>query len=285
MKWSPMRWLLVVLMAVAAGATPFCYSQQPGGTASTPAAPVQTARSGTPAVGNVQEHPLKRATDLARAALEQAQRLQGCTFIMVKRENVNGKLSGHEAVFMKVRTQPFSVYAYTLGPVQPKGREAIYVEGRNGNKAQVHVTGFQHKLLGVLSLDPAGPEMMDGNRNSMTTAGFVNMMTNILKMYDMEGRHPENDVQIYTGAKVDGVPCTCVQNAHSVRRPDFPYHMTRVFYDEQSSLPIRWEAYDWPAKAGAAPALLEEYTYRNVKLNPGLNDTDFDINNPAYGYK
>jgi hypothetical protein len=185
---------------------------------------------------------------------------------------------------MKVRVAPYSVYCQTLGPLQPKGREAIYVEGRNGGKALVHVTGFQHKLLGTLTLDPAGPDMMDGNKYPMTTAGFEKMVTNILTMYQSESKFSENDVQIFQGAKVDGRSCTCVQVSHPVRRPEFPFQTSRVFYDDETNHPIRWEAYDWPAKAGDAPILTEEYTYRNIQLNPGLTDKDFDSKNPAYGY-
>jgi hypothetical protein len=284
MKLIYMRWLALLLLVTVIGGTPFCFSQQPASPFQG-AAPVQTARTQGPAVGNVQEHPLKRAIDLARAAMDQVQRVEGCTFILVKREHVDGKLTGHEAVFMKVRSRPFSVYAHTLGPVQPKGREAIYVEGRNGNKAQVHVTGFQHKLLGTMSFDPKDPNMMEGSRYPMTTAGFQNMMTSVLQMYEAEAKHAENDVQIFTGAKVDGRACTCVQNSHPVRKPEFFFQMTRVFYDEQTGLPIRWEAYDWPSRPGEQPPLVEEYTYRNVQLNPGLTDADFDVNNPAYGYK
>jgi hypothetical protein len=202
----------------------------------------------------------------------------------VKREFVDGKLGQHEAVFMKIRRQPFSVYAHTLGPVQPKGQEAIYVEGRNGGKVQAHTTGFKHRLVGTLSLDPTCNEMMTGCRYPMTTAGFENMLTGIVKMYQEESRFPENDVQIFSGAKVDGRSCTCVQNTHSAQRAEFPFQMTRIFYDDENGLPIRWEAYEFPKQQGAQPQLVEEYTYRNMRVNVGLTDRDFDTNNDQYGY-
>lgn len=231
------------------------------------------------------ESPVARAIDLASAALDQSRRLNDYAFTMVKRERVNGKLcEKHEAVQMKIRRQPFSIYCNTLGPIQPKGQEAIYIEGRNNGKVMAHTTGFRHRLVGMLMLDPSSPEMMEGSRYPMTTAGFENMLTSMIKMYQDVARHPENQVRIYTGAKVDGRSCTCVELSHTARRPEFPFQMSRVFYDDEMGLPIRWEAYDWPTQPGGEPQLAEEYTYRNLQLNPGLTDVDFDPKNPQYGY-
>ena len=52
----------------------------------------------------------------------------------------------------------------------------------------------------------------------------------------------------------------------------------------QLHLPIRYEAYDWPAQAGDAPVLLEEYTYMNLQINQGFTDADFDVHNPNYHF-
>ena len=95
----------------------------------------------------------------------------------------------------------------------------------------------------------------------------------------------DSQVQVIPGAKVDGRNCTCVQVSHPAPRPNFVFQTTRMFYDDQTGLPIRWEAYDFPTQPGQAPPLCEEYTYRNVQTNVGLTDADFDVNNPQYGYK
>jgi hypothetical protein len=232
-------------------------------------------------------HPLNEAFTRAQNSLQAASQTRDFAFTFVKRELIAGKLTDHEAMFMKVRNQPFSVYVYTLGPKQEKGQEAIYVAGRNNNQIQVHVTGFRHKLIGTLSLAPDSPEIMDGNRYSMTSAGFVNMLTKISALYQREMAEPATDsqVQVIPGAKVDGRNCTCVQVSHPTQRPTFVFQTTRMFYDDQTGLPIRWEAYDFPAQPGQPPVLAEEYTYRNVQANVGLTDNDFDVNNPQYGYK
>ena len=71
---------------------------------------------------------------------------------------------------------------------------------------------------------------------------------------------------------------------HPVKRRDFLFHIARIFVDKELMVPLRYEAYDWPAKPGEPPPLLESYTYARLKLNPGLTDADFDPNNPQYNF-
>jgi len=279
-------WRLAAVAVCAVGAISLLRAQQPqfqAGGAPVGSAVPQTARLDT-GVNPGAENPVARI-ELSTAALEQSRRLNDYAFTMVKRERVDGKLSEkYEAVNMKIRCRPFSIYCLTLGPAQPKGQEAIFVEGRNGGKVLAHTTGFRHKLVGTLKLDATSPEMMEGSRYPMTTAGFDNMLSSMTKLYQDIAHFPENQVRIYTGAKVDGRSCTCVELSHTARRTEFPFAMSRVFYDDEMGLPIRWEAYDWPSQAGGEPQLAEEYTYRNLQLNPGLGEADFDSNNPQYGF-
>jgi hypothetical protein len=60
--------------------------------------------------------------------------------------------------------------------------------------------------------------------------------------------------------------------------------MTRLYVAKDNRLPVRVEQFDFPAKTGAQPAILEQYTYLNVKANVGLKDIDFDVENPAYDF-
>jgi hypothetical protein len=290
MKLSLFHTSIVAALCVIGGQvraqSPATQTPAPTQTAAAPAAQhaVEHTARNTPPTAAV-DHPLKRAIDLASASLERCRQVQDLSYTFVKREEVNGKLSGHEAMFMKVRHQPFSVYVQTLGPVQPKGQEAIYVEGRNNGKVLAHVTGFRHRLVGTISLAPDSSEMMEGNRYSLVSAGPQNMLHKVLGLYQREmSEGAGSDVQLYVGAKVDGRSCTCVQVSHSERKPSFTFQMTRIFYDDETGLPIRWEAYDWPKQAGEAPPIAEEYTYRNVHLNCGLTDADFDTKNTTYGF-
>ena len=68
------------------------------------------------------------------------------------------------------------------------------------------------------------------------------------------------------------------QNPHA----EIDFYQTRICFDRQTLLPIHSERYAWPAEAGEAPPLIEEYSYTNVRTNVGLTDADFDP--PQYGF-
>ena len=63
-----------------------------------------------------------------------------------------------------------------------------------------------------------------------------------------------------------------------------PYYIAKVYVDIAMSLPIRFEAYDWPEQPEGAPQLIEEYTYLDLKLTDRLTDEDFDPDNPDYSF-
>ena len=203
---------------------------------------------------------------------------------VVSRERSGGKLSDFESVFIKIRHRPFSIYAYVLTPDDHKGDEAIFVEGRNDGKLQGHTTGIMGKLVGTVSLDPASPLAMEGQHHPITELGTLAMCQRVIRFARSDLRYAESQVQFLSGATVNGRPCTCIEMIHPVPRTTFAFHVVRVFVDEQLKVPIRYEQYDWPKEPGAAPVLVEEYTYLNLKLNNGFTDADFDPRNRRYGF-
>jgi hypothetical protein len=91
-------------------------------------------------------------------------------------------------------------------------------------------------------------------------------------------------VKFIQNANINDRVCTCIQVYHPVPRRNFLFHIARIFVDDELNIPIRYEAYDWPAKQGGAPELIEEYTYIGLKLNNGFTDADFDVNNSNYEF-
>ena len=45
-----------------------------------------------------------------------------------------------------------------------------------------------------------------------------------------------------------------------------------------------WGRVDLLCDAGGEPWLIERYFYRELEINPGLQDIDFDPDNPDYDY-
>lgn len=240
------------------------------------------------------DHPLspliQYASERYRAIDEQ---IRDYTCMLVKREQIDGRLSPPEFLLMKLRhgrtepgkpPTPFAVYLKFLAPAEVHGREVLYVEGRHDGKLIARRGGIRLPFV-TAALNPTGELAMQGNRYPITEIGFKNLLMRLIDVAREDLHHPECEVRYYTDAKVNGRPCTLVEVTHPVRRPHFRYHVARVFIDNELLIPVRYAAYDWPEKAGGEPSLMEEYTYLNVKLNQSLTDWDFDHRNENYGFR
>jgi hypothetical protein len=237
--------------------------------------------------GETAQHPLIPAIERAKAALTNIDaNIKGYSCTLVKRERVDGTLLEPEYLFTKVRHNPFSVYMFFVGPKSKKGQEALYVAGQNQGKLVGHAGGGPIRLaLPTVNLDPESSLAMRGNRYPITEVGIRTLCARLIEVAENDVKYGECTVNWYKNAKVAGRTCTCLQVVHPVRRSTFTFNVARVYIDDELNIPIRYEAYDWPTRAGGKPQLIEEYTYTNLKLNPGFTDADFDRTNATYGFK
>ncbi len=229
------------------------------------------------------EHPLEPFLQWARNRLDTMSEIQDYSCTFVKRGRIDGELGEYESAYLKVRHQPFSVYMDFLGPKKLKGREVIYVNGRNDNQLLAHLTGMKGRLLGTLYLSPTGWFAMDGNRHPITEIGFLNLTKRLLEAGEHDMNFGECEVKTFS-SRINGRLCKCIEVEHPIPRRDFRYHIVRIYIDEELNIPIRYESYVWPEKQGGKPLLAEEYMYLNVKLNNGFTDADFDHRNPEYKF-
>lgn len=231
------------------------------------------------------EHPILPTLRWAHQAKGRLEAIQDYSCTFVKRELIDGEMGEHQYLFLKVRHQPFSAYLYFMGPADVKGQEAIYVEGRNDGNILAHATGLKDTLVGTLSLKPDSAMAMKGNRHPITQIGLLNLTKKTIANSERATQYPDCEVKYFPGAKLNGRTCTCTQITLAQRRPETPYKMTRIFIDDELSLPIRYETYGWTNDAKGQPQLEEEYTYLNLKFNNNFTDVDFDPKNPAYKFR
>ena len=233
----------------------------------------------------VSEHPLMPVIRWAeRERPRVAAEIKDYTAIMMKQENINGELQDAQIMDIKLRQEPFGVYLKFRWPKKVNGQEAIYVHGRNDNKAIVHGVGAE-RIMGTQRLDPTGFIMMRGNKYPITDIGILNLVDKLLEVGRRDVKYDECEVNYYDdGVVVDDRNCTLIEVTHPLPRKNFQFHIARIYVDKELNLPIRYESYDWPKKEGDEPILIEAYTYRDVKINVGLTDMDFDHKNPAYNY-
>jgi hypothetical protein len=247
--------------------------------ATTEAPPANGAKSPFDLAQQSNEHPLApvvRTLKASQDTLDKNIRDYSCTFI--KRENVDGQLTEYQHIFMKVMHQPFSVYMSFVKPYT--GREVVYVEGQNQGKLVALDTGVK-RFLGKMQLDVQGAMAMKGNRHPITSVGIRNLCTKLIKMSEEEMKYSECDVKTNPDTKINGRSTTMILVTHPTPRQNFRFHASRIFLDNELRIPIHFDAYTWPAQAGAKPPLEESYTYQNLKINNNYTARDFDAyNNP-----
>jgi hypothetical protein len=235
--------------------------------------------------GDANEHPLMPALRWAREGLPAIERLQDYTATLIKNERIGNTLGEPQYIALKVRHKPFSVYLNFLAPNALKGQECMFVEGANNGKMWAHGTGIKEKMFGTVSLNPDGNMAMQGQRYPLTQIGILNLTRRLIEVASEDVKYGECEVKYFKGAKINDSVCTCTQVVHPVPRKNFLFNVARIFVDDKLNVPVRYEAYDWPKTPGAAPELIEAYTYLNLKMNVGLTDADFDIENPVYHFR
>jgi hypothetical protein len=187
-------------------------------------------------------------------------------------------------VFIKVRHQPLSVYAYVLTPPKTAGSEGIYVEGRNDGKLIGHSTDWLEKFAGTVRLDPTSPLALGGHHHPITDTGILHLIRQIQAFAQKNVRQTGCTIDSIPGASVNGRKATCIRVVLPVGTPEVKATLVRVFVDDELQIPVRYEQYAWPAAPGATPVLQEEYTYLDLKRNNGFTDADFDPKNPSYSF-
>jgi hypothetical protein len=238
-------------------------------------------------------HPLDPALKMAEDSLRQIrENIRDYTAVLVKRARINSQLQERQFLFVKIRHRqtdnsgqvatPMSVYMKLLAPSSVKGREVIWVEGRNDGKLIAHDAGIKNLLR--VHLDPAGFLAMLGERYPITEIGFENLARKMIETGNRDRKYGECEVRRYRNAKVGSDVCTMFEAVHPVKRPYFDFHCARVYFDNERNILLRYESWSWPTEPGGAPALEEEFTYTNVRLNVGLTDKDFDPDNPEYDF-
>ncbi|MDB4339002.1 DUF1571 domain-containing protein [Rubripirellula sp.] len=239
-------------------------------------------------------HSLDRALALARSGLTDCRsNVDDYTAILIKRERVDGVLSQHEYMSLKVRNrkivngklvQPLSVYLHFLKPSSLQGREVIYVENENDGNIVAHEGGFKGKFLPTVALAPKGMLAMRGQRYPVTEIGVENLIVKLIERGEASKRFADVQCDFRRNARVKDSVCTVLEVLQPTKHPELEFYKAQVFIDDSLNIPIRYIAYDWPAEENAPLEVLEEYNYLNLKVNVGLTAEDFNPYNEKYNF-
>ena len=248
-----------------------------------PALSVSTAADRT----DGKSHPLDPFLKIAGASRVSCGKLKDYTAVFRKMEVVKGK-AYPSTMNMKFRTRPFSVYLEFITP--HTGRKVLYVDRQNMGKMVVRQPTIG-KLGVTVLVSPTGPKAMAEGRHPITKIGLANMLDAVVEQWRSDRKYPGVKVAYFPNAtlkrrdtRFSPMECKVLQSMHTKRYRGIEFHMTRLFIDKRTNLPVRVEQYGFPSRPGRRPPLLAEYTYWNVNANIGLKNTDFDRKNPKYGF-
>jgi hypothetical protein len=263
-------------VALTSGATRTHTTLKPDLSARTKLAPT------SPPPAALEEQPVARALRTIKECQSRFASVNDYTCTFYKRERINGQLTSLYAMSMKARSSPRSIYFKFDEP--NKGREAIYVEGRNDGKILAHDVGFTKFLSGTLEIEPSSARAMENNRHPITDAGIGALIDTVSRRWSVELSPAESLLVFDSNMMIGPRHCLLIESIHPHQQPDFHFHKVRLFIDTELNLPIRFEGYDWPREEGGPADLVEEYSYIDLKINVGLGDIDFDIANRQYSF-
>lgn len=239
-------------------------------------------RQQQPAAEINEAHPLAPALKMAYESREALRGVQDYDATFSKRELINGKLKP-QVCYVRIRKEPFSVYMKFVKPNE--GREVIFVDGQNKNMLLGHETGIL-SMAGTVSLPIDGPDAMAENRYPITMLGIHSLLDQVIRQWEAEAKFGEVEVNFYRNAKLGkDVDVEVIESTHPKPRNQFRFHMTRLFIDKTTRLPLRVEQYAFPQAPGQTPPLVEEYSYVSLRTNLGLKNIDFSVDNPQYKFK
>jgi len=204
-----------------------------------------------------------------KAARESYARVRDYQTTFVKRERIDGQLQEEQTATMNVRTQPFSVSVKFVSPRAVAGKEASFVEGRNGGKMRAKAGGALG-LVGFVTLDPRDPKAMQGTRHAISEAGIGHLIDQLASASAVAPGtvKPEPAVVVseYTMGKRECLRFDMTDANADGARNQF---RTLVYFDKETNLPVRYEAYDRRGE------IVESFAYTELRFNIGLTDAAF----------
>ena len=210
--------------------------------------------------------------DEYRATLNQSEQylrsVNGYTATFNRQIRKRGELHDLEEISIKIRHVPFSVYMIWNGD----GQQALYVDGENDGKVLARATrGFFRRTV---KLAPTSRIAMADSRYPIYELGLLALVENAQEVLaacpSASGIHVEVESTELDGQSVRQFTIT-------FDSPEMAetYSSCVFCFTEDNPMPIWISSNGWTDE-GEPGELIEHYSYRDLVINPGLTDLDFD---------
>lgn len=195
-----------------------------------------------------------------------------------RRERIKGQVKPEELLMVRVRQEPLSVHFKWIG-TEGKGRELLYVQGRNGNKINVLTAAGDIPFAPAgkrMALDPDGLLVRSSSRHHISEAGFG---TTLARMNNLLGALEKGRADVgaarYLGRVSRpefGEPVEGIEQTIPPGQDDqLPQGGRREIYlDPRFGLPVLVATFDHPGQE------VEYYFFDRFQFPVALDDADFD---------
>ncbi len=238
------------------------------------ATPIPTAHA-SPILRPYQDDPLAY---LKQARDDYDRRIRDYVCDFTKQELLGGRLGKEQLAQAKFREGPFSVYMHiTKNPTQ--ARRLLYVKDgiikKGRQQMVVQPEGPIARLL-VNSVERPidGRDARRAARKTLADFGFARSLDMLIKFADVAKQMGRLDIRYIGEGEIDGRPTYIIERLSPIDDTSYPWADARVIVhmDQEWHLPVACYSYE----DLEATRLLGSYVYTNVRLNVGLQATDFD---------
>ncbi len=190
-----------------------------------------------------------------------------------KRVRKNGILYEDLAISVKYKKPKHYYFRWEHGI--SKGREVIFVAGKHNDKLVAHPGGIMQFL--TFYLDPEGKLAMQRNRHSLQHSGMEKIMFLIRSNYQLARKKGLDPILSIRDDYLDGTEVWTVE-CRFPEKEGYYAHRVIISIDKALNLPFRVSIYDWSGD------LVEEYVFRDLAIDVGLEENDFEPGNPEYNF-
>lgn len=206
--------------------------------------------------------------EILRKSRESYDGIQDYTCMLHRKDLVGDRLKEHTTVLFKFK-KPARYYMHWPG----QKIEAIYAAGRYDNKMVIH-GGL---LYNFVSIAVAPEAALRYNRHTLLEADIGHIIDIMEKNYQMAVADPDALIR-FDGEEQLGGRKTWRIKAEFPPNRGYYGHDILLHLDQEHHLPIKITVHGWQQE------LLEAYYYENLRINTGLGEEDFDVNNASYAF-
>jgi hypothetical protein len=202
-------------------------------------------------------------------------RVSAYTARFIRQELVGERLRPREEALLKFQRPQRFYLRWIAGP--PAGREMLYPGDAEG-RVLVHEPRLLTRLFTAV-LEPDSAHVLRESRHPVTDIGIGRLVTLILDNARRALRDGQLDI-VERGVSTDGGRPERRLELVFPRLAEARYyaHRALVGVDVDTQLPVTATIFDGRGR------MIEDYAYRDVRLNPPLTALDFDATNPEYGF-